>query len=153
MDVHASLRHLHMAPRKVRLVVDLVRGLPVATAEQRLTFLKRDAAVPVLKLLRSAIANATHNFHLDPGTLIVKRISADAGVTMKRFRPRAMGRSAPIRKRTTHVFLVLAPKGDVGKAVVATSDTAEVKPAAAPKKKPASRATAAKSGRSKTKQS
>ncbi len=113
MDVHASLRHLRMAPRKVRLVVDLVRGLPVAEAELRLSFLKRDAARPVLKLLRSAIANASHNFKLDPSTLVVKTITADGGVTLKRFRPRAMGRAAPIRKRTTHINLTLAPASEI----------------------------------------
>jgi large subunit ribosomal protein L22 len=102
-----------MAPRKVRLVVDLVRGLPVAEAELRLSFLKREAARPVLKLLRSAVANASHNFKLDPSTLVVKTITADGGVTLKRFRPRAMGRAAPIRKRTTHINLTLAPASEV----------------------------------------
>ena len=109
MEVHASLRHLRMAPRKVRLVVDLVRGLPVTEAETRLSFLMKDAARPVLKLLRSAMANAAHNFKLDPTTLKVATITADAGVTLKRSMPRAMGRATPIRKRTTHINLVLKP--------------------------------------------
>jgi large subunit ribosomal protein L22 len=113
MDVIATLRHLRMAPRKVRLVVDLVRGLPVAEAERRLVFLKKDASRPVLKLLKSAIANAEHNFKLDPSTLVVKTITADAGVTLKRSRPRAHGRAAPIRKRTTHIKIVLAPASEV----------------------------------------
>ncbi len=97
-----------MAPRKVRLVVDLIRGLPVTEAETRLTFLKRDAALPVLKLLRSAIANAEHNFKLNREALSVKTIFADGGATIKRSRARAMGSSAPIRKRTTHVSIVLS---------------------------------------------
>lgn len=113
MDVIASLRGLRMAPRKVRLVIDLVRRLPVAEAETRLSFLKKDAARPVLKLLRSAIANAQHNFKLDPTTLVIKSITADGGTTLKRFRPRAMGRAAPIRKRTTHINLILAPATEV----------------------------------------
>ena len=113
MDVHASLRHLRMAPRKVRLIVDMVRGLPVAEATLRLSFVQRDAARPVLKLLKSAIANAEHNFKLDPAVLIVKTITADGGTTLKRSRPRAMGRAAPIRKRTTHINLVLAPASEV----------------------------------------
>lgn len=113
MDVHASLRHLHMAPRKVRLVVDLIRGLSVSEAEMRLKFLNKDAARPVLKLLLSAVANAEHNFNIDRKTLVVKTITADAGVTIKRSRARAMGRSAPIRKRTSHVNIVLAPKEEV----------------------------------------
>ena len=108
MDVHASLQHLRMAPRKVRLVVDLVRGLPVADADTRLMFVCKAAARPVLKLLRSAIANAEHNFTLDRSTLWVKTIAADSGVTLKRSRPRARGSAAPIRKRTTHVTIVLS---------------------------------------------
>lgn len=113
MDVHASLRHLRMAPRKVRLIVDMVRGLPVAEATLRLSFVQREAARPVLKLLKSAIANAEHNFKLDPAVLVVKKITADGGTTLKRSRPRAMGRAAPIRKRTTHINLVLAPASEI----------------------------------------
>lgn len=97
-----------MAPRKVRLVVDLVRGLPVAEAETRLLFIQKASARPVLKLLKSAIANAEHNFKLDRSTLWIKTITADAGVTLKRSRPRAMGSAAPIRKRTTHVNIILS---------------------------------------------
>lgn len=97
-----------MAPRKVRLVVDTVRGLSVADAQTRLKFVQRDAARPVLKLLLSAIANAEHNFKLDREKLYVKTIVADSGATLKRFRPRAMGRAAPIRKRTTHITIVLS---------------------------------------------
>jgi large subunit ribosomal protein L22 len=133
MDVHASLRHLRMAPRKVRLVVDLIRNLPVAEAELRLTFLKKDAAKPVLKLLRSAMANAEHNFKLDRSTLVVKAITADAGVTLKRFRPRAMGRAAPIRKRTTHVNLTLAPASEISYGKKKAKKMAAI--AKAPKKK------------------
>ncbi len=97
-----------MAPRKVRLVVDLVRGLPVADAEARLLFVKRAASRPVWKLLQSAIANAEHNFKLDRASLWVKTITADAGVTLKRSRPRAHGSAAPIRKRSTHVNILLS---------------------------------------------
>lgn len=97
-----------MAPRKVRLIVDLVRGLSVAEAETRLKFIRRDAARPVLKLLQSAIANAEHNFKLERGKLFIASIVADAGATLKRSRPRAMGRAAPIRKRSTHVTIVLS---------------------------------------------
>jgi large subunit ribosomal protein L22 len=107
MDVKASLRHLRMAPRKVRLIVDMIRGLSATEAETRLQFVRRDAAMPVLKLLRSAMANAEHNFKLDREKLFVKTITADGGSTLKRFRPRAMGRAAPILKRTTHINIVL----------------------------------------------
>ncbi len=108
MDVKAFLRNLRIAPRKVRLVVNLVRGLSVAEAEARLSFLRREAARPVLKLLRSAIANAEHNFKLERSSLLIKSITADSGITLKRSRPRAHGRAAPIRKRTTHIALVLS---------------------------------------------
>jgi large subunit ribosomal protein L22 len=109
MDVHASLRHLRMAPRKVRLIVDAVRGLPVLAADTRLTFMPRAAALPVQKLLRSAMANAEHNFQLKKEDLMIKTITADGGPTIRRVRPRARGSAAPIRKRTTHVHIVLAP--------------------------------------------
>lgn len=110
MDVHASLRFLRMSPRKVRLVVDAVRGMNVVAAETKLTFLPKLAAQPVQKLLRSAIANAENNFHLKKEDLFIKTIVADGGPTLKRFAPRAFGRAAPIRKRTTHITLVLATK-------------------------------------------
>lgn len=105
-----------MSPRKVRLVVNTIRGLSVSAAETRLSFLPKLAAQPVLKLLRSAIANAQHNFKLDKNDLYVRHIVADGGPTLKRFRPRAFGRANPIRKRTTHISLILATKEEKGKA-------------------------------------
>lgn len=96
-----------MSPRKVRLVVDVIRGKAVPLAVTHLQFLQKEAARPVLKLLQSAMANAEHNFKLDPSTLRVKSVVADGGPTLKRWRPRAFGRAAPIRKRTTHITLVL----------------------------------------------
>lgn len=112
MDVHASLRHLHMAPRKVRLIVDAVRGLSATLADTRLSFMPRAAALPVQKLLRSAMANAEHNFHLKKEDLFVKTITADGGPTVRRTRCRARGSAAPIRKRTTHINIVLALKAE-----------------------------------------
>jgi len=97
-----------MAPRKVRLIVDLVRGLTVAEAEKRLQFQPKAAALPVLKLLRSAVANAEHNFKLDADQLFIKTITADGGPALKRMRPRAMGRGVTIKKRTTHVNIILS---------------------------------------------
>lgn len=142
MDIHASLRSLRMSPRKVRLVIDTIRGLSVVEADTRLTFLKKAAALPVQKLLRSAIANAEHNFKLDREQLFVKTITADGGQTIKRFRPRAFGRGAPIRKRTTHINIVLADR--VASKEAATKVTSEVteKPKAAkktPSRKPAAK--------------
>ncbi len=108
MDVHAKLRYLRMSPRKVRLVIDVIRGKSVNEAETRLLFLPKAAALPVLKLLRSAIANAEHNFKLSRESLHVKSVMADGGPTLHRWQPRAMGRAAPIRKRTAHITLVLS---------------------------------------------
>ena len=102
-----------MSPRKVRLVVDTIRGLSVAAAETKLHFVPKLASEPVLKLLLSAVANANHNFHLQKEDLYVKSIVADGGPTLKRFRARAFGRAAPIRKRTTHITIVLADKKDM----------------------------------------
>lgn len=116
-----------MAPRKVRLVVDLVRGLPVAEAETRLRFIQKASARPVLKLLQSAIANAEHNFKLDRSTLWIKTITADSGVTLKRSRPRAMGSAAPIRKRTTHVNIILSDEPRKSKVASRTSKVVRTK--------------------------
>lgn len=136
-----------MAPRKVRLAVDLVRGLPVAEAETRLKFLNKAAARPVLKLLQSAIANAEHNFKLDRAGLVVASITADGGPVLKRSRARAMGRGVIIRKRTTHINIVLSDgKGDSEKAVTAAVKKAAEKKAPAAKKparKPAAKKAAA----------
>ena len=142
MDVHASLRFLRMSPRKVRLVIDVVRGLPAVEAETRLGFINKEAARPVLKLLQSAIANAENNFHLDRKNLVIAKITADGGPTIKRSRPRAFGRAAAIRKRTTHINIILAPKADrSAKPVVPAKPATEpkatelAKPAKAPKTK------------------
>lgn len=116
MDVKASLKSLRMAPRKIRLVIDVIRGLPAVEAETRLRFVQKDASRPVLKLLQSAMANAEHNFKLDREKLFVKTVMADGGPTLKRIRPRAHGSAAPIRKRTTHITLVLSDeKAPLGK--------------------------------------
>jgi large subunit ribosomal protein L22 len=97
-----------MSPRKVRLVAGLVRGLDVARAEAQLGLLNKAAALPVLKLLRSAIANAEHNNKLEKEGLFIKSITVDGGPMLKRWRPRAFGRAAPIRKRTSHITIILA---------------------------------------------
>lgn len=98
-----------MSPRKVRLVIDAVRGLPVEQALVKLDFIKKDAAYPVKKLLLSAIANAEHNLKQKASGLYIKKVTADGGPMLKRWAPRAFGRAAPIRKRTSHIEIVLAP--------------------------------------------
>jgi large subunit ribosomal protein L22 len=99
-----------MAPRKIAVVVDLVRGKPVGTALNILKFTKRAAAKPVAKLIQSAVANATDlsKGQVDVDALYIKTISVDPGRTLKRFMPRAMGRATPIHKKSSHINVVLA---------------------------------------------
>lgn len=99
-----------MSPQKVRLVIDVIRGKRITDARVQLQFMKKAAALPVLKLLNSAVANASHNFKLDVGGLFVKSITADGGPIIHRWTPRAQGRATPIRKRTTHIAIVLGEK-------------------------------------------
>lgn len=108
MEVKAFARHIRMTPRKVRLVADLIRGVKATAALDRLAFSKKWGALPVKKLLESAMANAAHNFKLDKDKLLVKSIYVDNGPTLKRFRPRAFGRAATIRKRTSHIGIILS---------------------------------------------
>ncbi len=107
MQVVAHLRNLRMSSRKVRLVSDLIRGMDVDEADAQLHHLPKAATVPIRKLLRSAIANAEHNAKLDRRNLFVHQILVNQGPTLKRFRPRAFGRAAPIRKRSSHITIVL----------------------------------------------
>jgi len=110
MEVKAKARFIRMSPRKVRLVVDVIRGKKVGEARTQLQFMKKAAAEPVLKLLNSAVANASHNFDLNEASLFVKEVRADEGPTLGRWRARAFGRAAPIRKRTTHISMILEDK-------------------------------------------
>lgn len=123
-EVTAKLSKLQMSPRKVRLVADLVRGLPVEEAKVQLAFSHKDAAKPIHKLLNSAIANADHNFQIDPSSLRIKTIMVNEGPTLKRFMPRAFGRATTLRKRMSHITIVL--EGEEGKKVV-TKKKAEKK--------------------------
>jgi large subunit ribosomal protein L22 len=109
--IKAKLKHLRISPRKVRLAADLIRGLSVREAEQQLIFLNKRSASQILRLLRSAVANAQHNASLPKENLYISEILVDAGPTLKRWRPRAMGRASNIMKRTSHVTIVLNQKG------------------------------------------
>ena len=113
MRVRAHARFIRQSPYKVRQVLDLVRGLPVQEADQILSFTARAAAEPVRKVLRSAVANAEHNHALDADELIVAEAYADEGPTLRRWRPRARGRATRIRKRTSHITVVVAERSDV----------------------------------------
>jgi len=106
MEVKAKLRFTRIAPRKARLVADLIRGKASEEALSILTYTPKAAARIVIKLLRSAIANATQK-KIDVDRLYVKTIAVDQGPTMKRFMPRALGRATSIRKRTSHITIVL----------------------------------------------
>jgi large subunit ribosomal protein L22 len=106
--VSATARYVRTSARKARLVADLVRGKPVAEAQAILAYSTRAAALPVRKVLQSAIANADHNHGLDARELVLARVVVDEGPTIKRFRPRAMGRATPINKRTCHITIGLA---------------------------------------------
>ena len=101
----ARATHVRVTPMKARRVVDLIRNKPAQQALAELKFFPQAAAEPVAKVLASAIANAEHNFSLDPETLVVSRAYVDEGATLKRFRPRAQGRAYRIRKRTSHITI------------------------------------------------
>jgi large subunit ribosomal protein L22 len=103
----ATARFIRMSPTKARQVVDLIRGRHVDEARQRLAFTQRGATLPVRKVLESAIANAEHNRALPADELVVARAWVDEGPTLRRFRPRAMGRATRIRKRTCHISVVV----------------------------------------------
>jgi len=107
MEVKASLKYLHISPRKVRLIAGLVKKLPVKEAESQLRYSSQRSAQPMLKLLRSAIADAENNFHLEKDNLYIAGIRVDEGPALKRWRARARGTAYPIKKRSSHVFLVL----------------------------------------------
>ncbi len=108
--MRAKLRYLRVAPRKTRLVVNLVRGKDVEEAINILTFTRRAASEPVRKLIESALANAEAvDANIDD--LFVEQIFVDEGPTLRRFRPRAQGRATRINKRTSHVTCVLAERG------------------------------------------
>lgn len=108
MEVQTKARYLHTSPRKIRYVIDLVRGMSVEQARRQLAFSKKHAAGFVLKALETAVADAKHNFHIeDSSTLYIKSIMADGGPVLHRWRARAFGRAAPIKKRTAHLTLIL----------------------------------------------
>lgn len=110
MEIKAQVKFIRTSPRKTRWVIDAVRGLDVQKAIDQLQFMTMVAAKPVLKLLNSGIANAVNNFKLKKENLYIKFISVDGGPVLKRWRPRAFGRAAPIRKRSAHINLVLGER-------------------------------------------
>jgi large subunit ribosomal protein L22 len=102
-----KLNHLHITPRKVRLVANLIKNLSANEAEAQLMVLPKRSAEPILKLLKSGVANMVNNRKLDPEKLVIEKITVDEGPSFKRFLPRSMGRATPLLKRTCHVTIVL----------------------------------------------
>jgi ribosomal protein L22 len=110
LKVSAQAKYVRTSARKARLVCDHIRGKDVTEARAILAFTPRGAAKPWLKLLESAVANAEHNHDLIGEDLRIFNVHADEGPTLKRYRPRAMGRATRIRKRTAHLSITLTPK-------------------------------------------
>ena len=135
LTTKAHLRGLRVSPRKVRLLIGLIRGLSAKEARLQLQFSSKEAARPVMKLLDSAIANARHNHAMDEKTLVVREAIVDGGSILYRWSPRAFGRATPIRKRTSHVTITLEGEVDTTKSKVSdarvdaqTDTTASVGP-------------------------
>ena len=106
-DVKATAKTVRVTTRKAKLVLDLIRGKDVKEAIALLSFLPNKAARITKKVVKSACANATHNFQMDEEKLYVKACYADEGITMKRYMPRAKGSASPIMKRTSHITVVV----------------------------------------------
>ena len=107
---HAIARYVRISSRKVKIVIDLIRGKSVKEAEAILQYTPKAATEPVLKLLKSAVANAENNFGMDPAKLVVSEVFATPGPILKRMMPRAQGRAYRINKRTSHVTLAVTEK-------------------------------------------
>jgi len=146
----AKARFVHVSASKARRVIDLVRGKSVSDALDILRWAPQSASEPVAKVIASAAANAQNNEGLDPATLVVATVYADEGPTAKRIRPRAQGRAFRIRKRTSHITVIVEsrPSKDErggGRSVSASrARRAQGSKAAAAKKAPATKATAEK---------
>jgi len=124
-EVKASARFIRISPRKVRLVTNQLSGLEAEAALDQLNFINKSAVRPIVKLIKSAIANAENNFQLDKKDLYIKKIVANDGPILKRWKPRAHGRATSIRKRTSHIDLILGVKPGAKKKAVTKK---EVKP-------------------------
>lgn len=110
MQAKAVARTVRIAPRKARLVLDLIRGKQVGEAVAILNLTPKAASPVIEKVLKSAVANAEHNYDMDVNSLVVSEAYANEGPTLKRFRPRAMGRASAINKRTSHITIVVSEK-------------------------------------------
>jgi len=112
MEAKAVAKYIRISPRRVRQVIDLIRGKRVREAEAILMVTPKRGSRAVAKVLKSAVANAEHNYDLDAGDLVVSRAYVDEGPTLKRYQPRAMGRANVRRKRSSHITVVVGEKED-----------------------------------------
>jgi len=112
MEVRAVAKNTGVSPRKVRLLVDMIRGKKVDTALTMLRFAPTPTAQVVAKVVKSAAANAENNFQMSPSDLKIVSIYVDEAPTMKRFRPRFGGRASPILKRSSHITVIVAEQGE-----------------------------------------
>ena len=110
MEAKAQAKYVRVSPRKARIVVDTVRGKSVEAAREILMFTDRAIAEDVLKVLNSAVANAEHQYHVRAEQLTIKSAFVDEGPTLKRIRPRAKGSASRIRKRTSHITIIVATR-------------------------------------------
>lgn len=115
MEIKAKLKNLRMSPQKVRLVVNLVKKMPIEQALDQLRFVKKQAALPVSNLIKTALADAQHNYNLDPKNLKITEMRVDEGFTLKRWMPRAHGRATKIRKRSAQISIILKEIVESGK--------------------------------------
>jgi large subunit ribosomal protein L22 len=107
MEVTSKQENIRISPRKMRLVAPAVKGMPVDSALLRLRFTPKDAARPIIAVIKTAKADAVHNYKLDEDKLVIKDIVVGEGPTLKRFRPVSRGRAHPIAKRTSRLVVVL----------------------------------------------
>jgi large subunit ribosomal protein L22 len=128
MEIKVKLSNYRTAPRKVRQVIDLIRGKKVSEAQSILLFTVNKSARPLMKLLNSAIATAKHEFHLDESNLFISKITVDEGPKLKRWHPMSRGMAYPIIKRSSHIALTLKELNPIAKEETKKEETAE-KPA------------------------
>ena len=143
MEARAQARYVRVTPMKARRVIDLIRGMKATDAQAVLAFAPQAASEPVGKVLASAIANATNNHAMDARALVVREAFVDEGPTLKRIRPRAQGRAYRVRKRSSHITVVVTDGREAIRP--ATAPKAKAVPAEAPATKaPAKKAPATK---------
>jgi large subunit ribosomal protein L22 len=109
-ESRAIARHIRVSPRKARRVIDLIRGKDVGEAQAILRFVTHKAAAPIQKVLKSAIANAEHNYEMNTDALYVKTAFVDVGPSLKRLMPRAQGRADVIKRRSSHITIIVSEK-------------------------------------------